>query len=129
MTARSSGIIDQATVVADRAAGNVAADGILRFPAPLDRAAERRPLLAVVLGGGGTRGAYEVGVIDALASAGIIPDMLVGTSVGAINAAFWALNPTRDAGRRLLDVWLETDRSLLAPEGWLQILPRLIRGQ
>jgi NTE family protein len=38
--------------------------------------------LVVVLGGGGTRGAYKVGVIDTLASAGILPDLLVGTSVG-----------------------------------------------
>jgi NTE family protein len=109
--------------------GKAAVDGLLRLPSLIDEPQQRRPSLAVVLGGGGSRGAYEVGVVDALASAGIIPDMLVGTSVGAINAAFWALNPTRDAGRRLLDVWLETDRSLLAPEGWLQILPRLIRGQ
>jgi NTE family protein len=85
--------------------------------------------IGLVLPGGGARGAYEVGVIDVLARAGIVPDLLVGTSVGAINAAFWAFNPTADAGRRLLDVWLETERSVMLPEGWLQVLPRLIRGQ
>ncbi|MGD0934221.1 MAG: patatin-like phospholipase family protein, partial [Streptosporangiaceae bacterium] len=45
---------------------------------------------AFVLGGGGVLGAHEVGMLQALAEAGIRPDIVVGTSVGAINGAFVA---------------------------------------
>jgi NTE family protein len=48
--------------------------------------------LAFVLGGGGSRGAMQVGAMHALFEAGYKPDLLVGTSIGAVNAtglAFW----------------------------------------
>lgn len=45
---------------------------------------------AFVLSGGGSLGAVQVGMLDALVEAGIGPDLLIGTSVGAINAAFIA---------------------------------------
>ena len=51
--------------------------------------------LAFVLGGGGARGAMQVGALRALLEAGLKPDLLVGTSVGAINAtglAVWGIN-------------------------------------
>jgi NTE family protein len=47
--------------------------------------------LAFVLGGGGARGAMQVGALRALIEAGFKPDLLVGTSIGAINAAGLAL--------------------------------------
>ncbi len=49
-----------------------------------------RPKRALVLSGGGARGAYEVGVVKALAERGIEFDFAFGTSVGGINAAFIA---------------------------------------
>jgi NTE family protein len=51
--------------------------------------------LAFVLGGGGARGAMQVGALRALLEAGLKPDLLVGTSIGAINAtglAVWGVN-------------------------------------
>ena len=48
---------------------------------------------AFVLGGGGVLGAHEVGMLRALSEAGIVPDVVVGTSVGAINGAFVAADP------------------------------------
>jgi NTE family protein len=48
---------------------------------------------AFVLGGGGVLGAHEVGILRALSEAGIRPDVVVGTSVGAINGAFVAADP------------------------------------
>ena len=51
--------------------------------------------LAIVLGGGGARGAMQVGALRALFEAGIKPDLLVGTSIGSINAtglALWGVN-------------------------------------
>lgn len=47
--------------------------------------------LAFVLGGGGARGAFQVGALRALLEAGIKPDLYVGTSIGAVNAAALAL--------------------------------------
>jgi NTE family protein len=59
---------------------------------------------AFVLGGGGVLGAHEVGMLQALAEAGVTPDVIVGTSVGAINGAFVAADPD-GAARRLGELW------------------------
>ncbi len=48
--------------------------------------------LAFVLGGGGSRGAMQVGALRALLEGGYIPDMVTGTSIGAVNGAFFAVN-------------------------------------
>ncbi|HEX2993710.1 MAG TPA: patatin-like phospholipase family protein, partial [Anaerolineales bacterium] len=51
--------------------------------------------LAFVLAGGGSRGALQVGALRALFEAGIKPDLLVGTSIGAVNAvglALWGMD-------------------------------------
>jgi NTE family protein len=89
----------------------------------------RRPRLAVVLGGGGTRGAYQVGVIDSLAGAGVVPDLLVGTSAGSINATWWAFHPDAGDARGLLDIWLSADRSVVLPPGRMATLRHLLRGE
>lgn len=88
----------------------------------------RRPRrrLAVVLSGGATRGAFQIGVIDVLTRRGIVPDILVGTSVGAINAAYWAFHPGEDVGPRLLEVWREAARARILPDRPLRILGNLI---
>src|SRR5437588_199489 len=52
--------------------------------------------VAFVLGGGGVLGAHEVGMLRALAETGIEPDLVLGTSVGAINGAFFAAEPSAD---------------------------------
>jgi NTE family protein len=72
-----------------------------------DRArAPRRPKLAFVLGGGGHNGAYEVGMLRALFEHEIRPDVVVGTSVGAMNGAAVAASPTLETVQRLREVWL-----------------------
>ena len=48
---------------------------------------QRQPVRAVVLGGGGARGAYEVGVWQAMAELGMDYQVVTGTSVGALNGA------------------------------------------
>ncbi|HEY9899294.1 MAG TPA: patatin-like phospholipase family protein [Pantanalinema sp.] len=45
---------------------------------------------ALVLSGGGLKGAYEAGVLRTLAEAGIVPDVIVGVSAGALNGAYVA---------------------------------------
>lgn len=59
---------------------------------------------AFVLGGGGMLGAHEVGMLAALGDAGIRPDLVLGTSIGAINGVFVAADPA-GAARRLESVW------------------------
>ena len=61
--------------------------------------------VAFVLGGGGVLGAGEVGMLRALLEAGIAPDLVLGTSVGALNGAFLAAEPTVAATIRLADLW------------------------
>ncbi|MPZ87615.1 MAG: patatin-like phospholipase family protein [Nitriliruptorales bacterium] len=64
-----------------------------------------------VLGGGGLLGASEVGMLRALIEAGIRPDLVVGTSIGAMNAAMLAADPSTAGIGRLLRLWLEVDES------------------
>jgi NTE family protein len=60
---------------------------------------------AFVLGGGGLLGSNEVGMLQALLEAGVVPDLVVGTSVGAINGAVVAASPSLEAVGRLTQVW------------------------
>ena len=59
----------------------------------------------LVLQGGGALGAYQVGVYEALAEAGIEPDWVVGTSIGAINAGLIAGSPKGERVDRLCEFW------------------------
>lgn len=47
-----------------------------------------------VLSGGGAQGAVQVGMMRALMESGHAPDALVATSVGSLNGAFFAVDPT-----------------------------------
>ena len=58
------------------------------------------PRMAFVLAGGGSLGAVEVGMLQALCEAGIRADFVVGSSAGALNAAFFAGQPDLDGVRR-----------------------------
>ena len=60
---------------------------------------------AFVLSGGGSLGAVQAGMMLALAERGVVPDLLVGTSVGALNAAYLAAGPSYDGARALATVW------------------------
>ncbi len=60
---------------------------------------------AFVLGGGGLLGAVEVGMLRALFEAGISPDLILGTSVGALNGALVAADPSPGVIGRLVKLW------------------------
>lgn len=62
---------------------------------------------AFVLGGGGKWGAVEVGMIQALEEAGINPDLILGTSIGAFNGAVIADYPGPEGVERLTGFWEE----------------------
>ena len=65
-----------------------------------------RPRTAFVLSGGGNQGVSQVGMLRALFERGIEPDVLIGTSAGALNAAAIATDPTPAGVEKLADVWL-----------------------
>lgn len=60
---------------------------------------------AFVLQGGGALGAYQAGAVCRLAEAGILPDLVAGISIGAINAALIAGNPPERRARWLAAFW------------------------
>lgn len=106
-------------------------------------------MLAFVLGGGGSRGALQVGALEALFAASIQPDLVIGTSVGAINAAFLASDPTFEGVQRLKEIWLHVQEddvyagsshwalwnllcgrsSLYSNENWLCFLKRVLPAE
>jgi NTE family protein len=61
--------------------------------------------VVLVLQGGGALGAYQGGVYEALHEAGVEPDWIVGTSIGAINASIIAGNEPEDRLPRLKEFW------------------------
>jgi NTE family protein len=77
--------------------------------------------VVLVLQGGGALGAYQVGVYQALHEAGIEPDWVIGTSIGAINAALIVGNPPDERMKKLDDFWqhVEQQRTLAGPFDWL----------
>jgi len=60
---------------------------------------------AIVLGGGGVLGATQVGMLRALLESGFRPGLVVGTSVGAINGAAIAADPTAEGVAALTKLW------------------------
>ncbi|MBY0581997.1 MAG: patatin-like phospholipase family protein [Sphingomonas sp.] len=62
--------------------------------------------VVLVLQGGGALGAYQVGVYQAMHEAGIEPDWVIGTSIGAINAAIIAGNSPNMRLARLTEFWM-----------------------
>lgn len=71
-----------------------------------------------VLGGGGSLGAGQVGMLRALAEHSVTPDLVVGTSVGSVNGALLALDPEQ-AFRRLAVIWEHMKRVRVFPGGLL----------
>ncbi|MBV8431513.1 MAG: patatin-like phospholipase family protein [Solirubrobacterales bacterium] len=86
------------------------------------------PRVALVLGGGGILGAHEVGMLRALAESGVQADVILGTSVGAINGAVFASDPTPDGVERLTRLWTDLKLSELTPAGLLRRMSTLARS-
>jgi NTE family protein len=86
-------------------------------------------MIAFVFSGGGSRGAMEAGGIKALYEAGIHPDLVVGSSAGAMNAAFLATDPSPGGADRLCDIWRSVRNREVIPGGLLAKAWRLITGK
>jgi len=70
---------------------------------------------AFVLSGGGSLGAVQVGMLQALTEGGILPDLLIGTSVGAVNAAWIGGCPDYQGALRLGEIWRRLRRQDIFP--------------
>ena len=77
--------------------------------------------------GGGSFGAIQVGMLQSLAAHGITADMVVGSSVGALNGAFYAGDPTLQGVQRLATVWRGLTRHDVFPMSWRTVLSFLWR--
>src|SRR5688500_355803 len=75
-----------------------------------------RPHTAFVLSGGAALGAIQVGMLRALYERGVEPDLIVGTSVGAVNGAYIASRPfVPHTADRLAEVWRRIGRGQVFP--------------
>jgi NTE family protein len=112
---------------ADGSPGDRARGPLAGRPAP--GANSPRPA-AFVLSSGANLGAVQVGVLRALVEHGIRPDLIVGCSIGAINGAALAEDPTMAGIERLEHVWRTTDTRELMPRPWLpQPVALMRRGE
>lgn len=80
-----------------------------------------------VLSGGAARGAVQVGMMDVLLEHGIVPHALVGTSVGALNAAFMGHRPDTARVGELRARWLQVGTRDIFPGGTLTRMGHLLR--
>jgi NTE family protein len=78
---------------------------------------------AFVLGGGGLLGAVEVGMLRALFEHDVRPDLVLGTSVGALNGLVVARQPDLGAADRLVELWhdIATSDEIYADPAWRQM--------
>jgi NTE family protein len=77
---------------------------------------------AFVLAGGGSFGAIQVGMMHALAARGIEADMVVGSSVGAMNGAYYAGDPTLKGVLQLETIWRGLQRHDVFPVTWRTLM-------
>lgn len=75
--------------------------------------------VVLVLQGGGALGAYQAGVYQALHDAGVEPDWVIGTSIGAVNGAIIAGNPPDTRLARLDAFWSRVAAAGSVTSGWL----------
>jgi NTE family protein len=82
-----------------------------------------------VLSGGGNRGPLQVGALRALMQHGIAPKLIVGSSAGALNGAYLAVDPTSDQVERMADLWRDAGRRKLFTPSPAKSVAKLLRGR
>lgn len=83
--------------------------------------------VALVLSSGANLGAVQVGVLRALVEHGVRPDLIVGCSIGALNGAALAQDPTPAGVDHLEEVWRTADARGVMPRPWLPPAVALVR--
>jgi predicted acylesterase/phospholipase RssA len=77
---------------------------------------------AFVLAGGGSFGAVQAGMLRALVAHGVVPDLVVGSSVGALNGAYFAGTPDAQGVAQLEAIWRGLRRAEVLPLSWRSLL-------
>ncbi|HET6793530.1 MAG TPA: patatin-like phospholipase family protein [Acidimicrobiales bacterium] len=95
-------------------------------PAAGDRGASP---VAFVFTAGGSLGAMQVGAARALLEAGVVPDLVLGCSVGALNATFLAADPALERLDRLEDIWCSLRTRDVFGAGRHRTVARVILGR
>jgi NTE family protein len=80
---------------------------------------DHREVTALILSGGGTRGAVQIGMLQVLTEHGFVPDRIYGSSVGAVNGVAFAGDPTRAGVQRMTEIWTGLTRDTVYPQGRL----------
>ena len=82
-----------------------------------------------VLSGGGSLGAMQVGALRSLLEHNVLPDTLVGCSVGALNAAHMARDVSLEQVEHIASIWRQVSRRIVYPGGRMSVLWRVATGQ
>lgn len=83
---------------------------------------QSQPKTAFVFAGGGSFGAIQVGMLHALAAHGVVADVVFGSSVGALNGAYYAGTPTIEGIRQLETIWRGLHRRDVFQVTWRSVL-------
>lgn len=82
---------------------------------------------ALVLAGGGSIGAVQAGMLRALVAHGVVPDLVVGSSVGAVNGAYFAGLPNAQGVAQLEAIWRGLRRRDIFPLTWRSFMGLLAK--
>ena len=100
-----------------------------RLPFPRAGRAGERPRTAFVLSGGGNQGVAQVGMLRAVIERGIVPDVVIGTSAGALNGAAVAYSPNLTGIAQLEAVWTSLSAAEVFPGGKLSRAWNVLRRE
>ncbi len=92
-------------------------------------ASARTGKTAFVIAGGGSFGAVHVGMLRALLAHGVTPDLIIGSSVGAMNGAYFGFNPDAAGVERLAGIWRGLSRRDIFPIGLETLTNLAMRGE
>jgi NTE family protein len=101
--------------------------GARRKGHPENDVEDRPPGDAIVLSGGGSLGAVQAGALHSLLEAGVQPELFVGCSVGALNGAFIAVDPSVERAERLEALWQGLERAQVFPASRRSVAGHLVR--
>jgi predicted acylesterase/phospholipase RssA len=85
--------------------------------------------VAFVFTGGGSKGAVQVGMVKALIESGIKPDIVAGSSIGAMNATVLAFHPNMKGIEILVDIWREVSKDKVYDISTKQIVMGMLKRE
>ena len=88
-----------------------------------------RKKIGFIYTGGGSKGAVQVGMTRALLEHGIVPTLIAGSSVGALNATITAFYPTLKGNDKLIKIWNEIQEEIIFPNSKINIIQGLVNNE